>query len=177
MRITPPGARRGAAASSATPDTARGENPVNEREQETLRTRILDRIREGVKIPEIAAQIGVREIVVKKEIRGMRYEHSSGLHEAQEAAFRKASSIHGEAAQAIGDRFKMMTGMTFQEKTYQNMIEFYKPELQRILNARDQSTEIMKLPKSVLKTLRSNGIIIHERSTSAIASRARGILA
>jgi hypothetical protein len=57
------------------------------------------------------------------------------------------------------------------------MIEFYKPELQRILNARDQSTEIMKLPKSVLKTLRSNGIIIHERSTSAIASRARGILA
>jgi len=52
-----------------------------------------------------------------------------------------------------------MTGMTLKEKSFRNMIDFYKPSLKAIMKAKDQNAAIMKLPKSARGPLVRNGII------------------
>jgi len=57
------------------------------------------------------------------------------------------------------ERFLNMTGMTFQEKSFRNMIDFNKHDLLKILNSKNQHDAIMSLPKNIRKTLKNNGII------------------
>jgi len=52
-----------------------------------------------------------------------------------------------------------MTGMSFQEKSFRNMIDFNKHVLMKILNSNNQHAAIMSLPKSIRKILKNNGII------------------
>jgi len=52
-----------------------------------------------------------------------------------------------------------MTGMTFQEKSFRNMIDFNKHVLMKILNSKNQHAAIMRLPKNTRRTLKNNGII------------------
>ena len=62
-------------------------------------------------------------------------------------------------ARISNERFLNMTGMTFQEKSFRNMIDYNKHELMKILNSKNQHDAIMNLPKSIRKTLKKNGII------------------
>jgi hypothetical protein len=57
------------------------------------------------------------------------------------------------------ERFLSMTGITIQEQSFRNMIDFNKYELLKILKSKDQHAAIGKLPKSVRKTLKNYGII------------------
>jgi hypothetical protein len=57
------------------------------------------------------------------------------------------------------ERFQSMTGITLQEKSFRNMIDFNKHELLKILDSKDQNTAISRLPKSIKRTLKNNGII------------------
>jgi hypothetical protein len=57
------------------------------------------------------------------------------------------------------ERFLGMTGITLQEKSFRNMIDFNKPELLKILKSEDQNTAISRLPKNIRRTLVHNGII------------------
>jgi hypothetical protein len=57
------------------------------------------------------------------------------------------------------ERFQSMTGITLREKSFRNMIDFNKHELLEILKSEDQHYAIMKLSKSIQKTLKKNGII------------------
>ena len=69
-----------------------------------------------------------------------------------------------------------MTGMTFKEKSFRNMIEFYKPELRKILKSEKQYAAINKLPKSIRRILKNNGIIAYGRKNLRITSDAREYL-
>ena len=56
------------------------------------------------------------------------------------------------------ERFHIMTGKTFQEKNFENMINFYKSELRVIYRSRDERVGISGLSKNVRKTLKHNDI-------------------
>ena len=73
-------------------------------------------------------------------------------------------------------RFYGMTGMTFNEKTFQNMINFYKPELKKIMNSKDESNEISKLPKNDRRILKGNEIITRGYGKYEITPEARDFL-
>ena len=77
---------------------------------------------------------------------------------------------------SLGERFHRMTGMTFKEKAFNNMMSFYKPELTKILNAENECAAIRELPKSVRKTLKRNGIIAQGWKTPEITEHARAYL-
>ena len=80
------------------------------------------------------------------------------------------------AASFNDERFLNMTGMTFKEKSFLNMIEYNKHELMRVLKSRNQHNAIMNLPKSVRKTLKRNGIIIKKWRDNEIDERVQDYL-
>ena len=49
-------------------------------------------------------------------------------------------------------RFQRMTGITLEEKSFRNMIDYNKSALMKILKSEDQYAAIVKLPKSIRKT-------------------------
>jgi hypothetical protein len=56
------------------------------------------------------------------------------------------------------------------------MIDFYRPELMKVLGSGDQYSAIMDLPKSVRRTLIQNGIITNRRRKREITLRALELL-
>jgi len=69
-----------------------------------------------------------------------------------------------------------MTGITLKEKSFRNMVDFNKHELLKILKSEDQHAEIIKLPTSILKTLKKNGIITKRWQDNEISERAQEYL-
>lgn len=71
------------------------------------------------------------------------------------------------------ETFHSMTGMSLQEKTYLNMIAFYKPELMKVINSEDEAEALRKLSPSVKRSLKNNGIIIKGWGKYEITPEAR----
>jgi hypothetical protein len=69
-----------------------------------------------------------------------------------------------------------MTGITLQEKSFRNMIDFNKYELLNILKSNDQHAAIMSLPENIKKTLKRNGIITKRWQDNEISDRAQEYL-
>jgi hypothetical protein len=145
-------------------------------ERQRRRPTILNGVSQGFKNSEIATQLGVERWIITKDLKMMRRNGDAELKEAQRAQERLLAEKLLAHANVSNDWFTLMTGMTFQEKTFNNMIIFYKPELMRILRSGDQYAAIMKLPKSVRRTLLHNGIITNRRLKGEITSRARACL-
>ena len=74
------------------------------------------------------------------------------------------------------EKFLGMTGITLQEQSFRNMIDFNKHELLKILKSKDQHAAIVKLPTSIQKTLKKNGIIIRRWQDNEISERAQKYL-
>ena len=133
-------------------------------ERQERRPIILEGIRQDLKHSEIAIRLGVNRWVIMNDLRYMRYNGDLGLKRAQKAQdqirAKKQLALTGEKTHAKhNERFLRMTGMTLQEKTFRNMIDFNKHELMKILKSEDQNTAISRLPKSVRRNLLHNGII------------------
>ena len=128
------------------------------RERQERRLTILEGISQGLKHSEIASQLGVNKWVISNDLEFMRNNGDPELKEAQEA--QEQIRVDTPSVASIGnERFLNMTGMTFQEKSFNNMIDFNKHALIKILNSKNQTAAIMRLPKSIRKTLKRNGII------------------
>ena len=128
------------------------------RERQERRLIILEGISQSLKHSEIAAQLGVNRWVILKDIRFMRKNGDPELKKAKKAQ-EQIRANKPSIASISNERFLNMTGMTFQEKSFRNMIDFNKHELMKILNSKNQHAAIMSLPKSIRKTLKNNGII------------------
>jgi hypothetical protein len=148
----------------------------NVQELETRRLNILDGINEGFAYSKIADKLGVHLWVVMNDLKIMRHnrdpELKQAISKAQERVLEKKRSI----ANRPDERFHRMTGMTFKEKTFSNMMSFYKPEIRKILKAEDECAAIRDLPKSVRRTLKHNGIIAQGWRTPEITAIARTYL-
>ena len=73
-------------------------------------------------------------------------------------------------------RFYGMTGMTFKEKTFRNMINFHRPELEKVMGSKDESHEISKLSRNARKILKRNKIINYGCGYYEITPKARDFM-
>jgi hypothetical protein len=129
---------------------------------------ILKGISQDLKPSEISAQLGSNLGDITSDIKFMQRNGDLGLKQAEKAQVKvrekKVLLLSREKNHFKQNaRFQRMTGMTLQEKSFRNMIDFNKHELLKILKSTDQNTAIMKLPKSIRRNLRSNGIITKKR--------------
>ena len=125
---------------------------------------ILEGISQDLKHSEIATRLGVNRWVIMNDLRLMRYNRDPELRQAQEAQEQireKKRSVFAREKKHVkhNERFLDMTGMTLQEKSFRNMIDFYRPDLMKVLNSEDQNAAILELPKSIRRPLVHNGII------------------
>jgi hypothetical protein len=119
--------------------------------QEKRRSIILKGISKGLKPSEIATQLNVNLRIVTSDLKKMRYQKDPKLKQALKKAQEQIKEKKPSITSIQEERFLKMTGMTLEEKTLQNMIHFYKPELIKILQSDDQADAISKLPKDMGK--------------------------
>jgi hypothetical protein len=127
-------------------------------EQQKRRPVILKGIRMGLKNSEIATQLNVNRWVVTSDLKKMRYHGDSELKQSMKEA-QELLELKPSITSMQDERFLQMTGMTLEEKTFQNMLHFYKPELLKILRSEDREGAMSRLPKDIRRSLKKNGII------------------
>jgi IS30 family transposase len=144
----------------------RGQAPCSENEMtitlgelDECRQAILKGISQNLNYREIAAQLGVRRGDLIREVRFMRQSRDPGLLDAQRIGQAKTDEEKRSFSKKREEKFYNMTGMTFPEKSFQNMIHFYRPELMTILRSEDYEAAIRRLPNSIRRTLMHNGIL------------------
>jgi hypothetical protein len=148
------------------------QDQTRERERQKRHPVILQGISEDLKHSKIASQLGVNRWVIVNDLTLMRREGDPELKEARRAQALIQAGKQSVGAKERDERFVNMTGMTLQEKSFQNMIEFFKTELMNIMNSSDQNAAIMRLPKSTRRPLVKNGIITkgwHNRVITPLA--------
>jgi len=125
---------------------------------------------------EIATKMGVKLGRIKSDLKAMKYHRDPGLKQAYTDKKIRALASKQAHVNVRNERFKLMTGMTFQEKNFDNMVNYYRPELIKILGSKDEALAIMGLPKSVQKTLSRNEIINGLKFSRKVSSKARDYL-
>ena len=149
---------------------------IRVQEQERRRLDILDGINGGFAYSKIAAKLGVPLWVVMKDLKRMRYNSDPELKQAFRKVEEQVQARKQSVASRPEERFHRMTGMTFKEKTFSNMMSFYKHEIRKILRAEDECVAIRDLPRSVRRTLKRNGIIARGWKTPELSALAREYL-
>lgn len=126
------------------------------------RKAILDGIGMNYSYSEIAHKIGIRRRVLIRDINAMRKVRDPEFLEAEREAEARVDAEKNARSQAFDDDFFELTGMTLREKTFQNMVSFYRPELIKVLGSEDQVAAIRELPGSVRRTLKRNRILVKQ---------------
>ncbi len=144
---------------------------------ERRRTLILNGIAQDQKYSDIANNIGVSRWVVIKEVGKMRYNSDPALKKAK----KKQKKIRHEKNEDINskkihvqhnNKFLESTGITLEEKTFRNMVEFYQVELMNVIDSQDQNSVINSLPKNVRKTMIRNKIVTDNWHTHKLTPKA-----
>lgn len=143
-------------------------------EQETRRLGILEGIKNGLGNVKIAAGLGIPLLVLIKDLKRMRHNRDSELVQAHVTALDNAREKKQLIAELPNDRFYHMMGMSLTEKTFSNMMSFYRPEIMKILKSENEGDAIRQLPSSIRRTLKSNGIIA--QNFPQLTSRAHAYL-
>ena len=128
--------------------------------KEDRKQEILFGIRQNLSYKQIAYNIGIRRRELLRDIKSMRRTRDPELLMAQSIADAKLDEVKKAASKTLDKKFHDLMGMTLTEKSFQNMVYFYTPELTHILNSDDQMAAIRELPNSVRKTLTRNKILI-----------------
>jgi hypothetical protein len=142
---------------------------------------ILEGISQDLKHSEISAQLGANRWLIMSDIKFMQNNGDLGLEQAEKAQIqvreKKVLLLTKEKTHfKQNERFLSMTGITLQEKSFRNMIDFNKHELLKILKSEDQNAAIFKLSTSIQKTLKRNGIITKRWQDNEITERAQEYL-
>jgi len=142
---------------------------------------ILEGISQDLGHSEISAQLGANRWVVRSDIKYMQRNDDLGLRLAKEdqALIREKKVLlltEGTRQFKQNQRFQSMTGITLQEKSFRNMIDYNRHDLLNVLRSDDQNAEIFKLSSSIQKTLKKNGIITKRWKDNEITERAQEYL-
>jgi hypothetical protein len=125
---------------------------------------------------EIAAEMGVMKWIVLHDLRAMKYNRDPELKQAYLDQETRANASKQSKINLRDVKFHNMTGMTFQEKNFENMINYYKAELQVIYKSQDERVAISSLSKNVRKTLKHNDITAGHGSREKLSGKARDYL-
>ena len=145
-------------------------------ERESRRYTILEGISKDLSYSDIAAELGVNKWIITSDIRKMQHERDPELKQMYQKKKELIMAKKQMSAQKRDNRFYGMTGMTIDEKMFQNMINFHKPELKKVMGSKNESKAISKLSKNVRKTLQTNKIIIRGCGKYEITPKARDFL-
>jgi hypothetical protein len=143
---------------------------------EERRLLILKGINQDLSSIEIAAEMGVGKWIILSDLRAMKYNKDPEL---KQAYFNKDTRANADKQSQINlrdERFQHMTGKTFQEKNFENMINYYKTELLVICKSKDECTAITGLSKDIRKTLKHNEILTGRKGNNQLTSKARDYL-
>jgi hypothetical protein len=130
-----------------------------------------------LKYSEIASQIGASQGILRSDIKYMRRNDDLGFKQAEKdqllvRELNAKDSIHVQQ----NERFLDMTGISLQEKSFRNMIDFNKNALMKILQSEDQNAGITKLSSSIQKSLKKHGIVTKRMQDKEITNRAKEYL-
>lgn len=145
-------------------------------DRESRRFTILEGISKDLSNLEIASQLGVDKWIVSSDIRKMQHERDPELRQMYQKKKELIMAKKQMSAQKRDNRFYGMTGMTIDEKMFQNMIHFHKPELKKVMGSKNESKAISKLSRNVRKILQTNKIIIRDCGKYEITPKARDFL-
>lgn len=145
---------------------------INTLERANRRQTLLNGIKQNLNYNEIATQLGVKRGVITADIKAMWLSRDTDLRDARRISQANVDKERKSISIRRDEKFYDMTGMTFHEQSFQNMVNFYKPELMTILNSGDHETAIRNLSKSTRKTLIKNGIL-KTRGKTVIVQQAR----
>jgi hypothetical protein len=143
---------------------------------EERRLIILRGIRQDHTNIEIAAEMGVGKWTVLNDLRAMSYSKDPELKQAYADKEMRLHANKVSITNVRDEKFLSMTGMTFQEKNFRNMINYYKAELQLIYKSKDECTAITGLSTDIRKTLKRNDILTGHRGRIQLTDKARDYL-
>ena len=143
---------------------------------EDRRLMILKGIGQDLTNLEIATEMGVNRWIVMKDLKVMKYNRDPELKQAYHDQETRVMAIKRSLINVRDEKFHLMSGMTFQEKNFENMVNFYRPELTKVLESKDEYIAIMVLAKNIQRVLTHNGIIAGRRYRRQISPKARGYL-
>ena len=149
-------------------------NNVASREERRLM--ILEGINQDHSSIEIAAEMGVGKWMVLNDLRAMKYNKDPELKQAYLDKETRAHTYRQSQTNLRDERFHQMTGKTFNEKNFENMINYYKSELQVIYKSKDERVAITKLSKNVRRTLKHNEILAGHGLRERLSGKARDYL-
>jgi IS30 family transposase len=147
----------------------------NESIQDNHRQVILDGISQNIGYTELASRLGVSRKEVIREVKTLRRRRDADLFEARRAARGRVDEEKLSASRRRDERFFRMAGMTIHEKSFQNMVQFYKPEILSILESENKEAAVSEIPQSVRKILRKYDILT-SRSVPEVSQRAQNQL-
>ena len=148
----------------------------NVRGPEERRLIILEGIDHDLNDLEIAAQMGINRWIVMRDLRSMKFNKDPELKQAYLDQENRVLKKRQSLTNVRDESFHLLTGMTFQEKNFENMINFYKPELTKIIMSRDENIAISGLYKNIQRVLKHNEIIGGGKNRRKITSKARAYL-
>ncbi len=125
---------------------------------------------------EIAAEMGVAKWTILKDLRLMTHNRDPELRQAYADKEARLTAKMDSVRAVRDDKFHHMTGKTFQEKNFENMIDYYRAELQVIFKSRDEVSAIGRLDTCIRKTLKRNEILTGHRGRSQLTDKARAYL-
>jgi len=115
---------------------------------------ILEGISQDLGHSEISALLGATRWVVRSDIKYIQRNDDPGLilekEDRAQIREKKALLLTEETRYfKQNQRFQSMTGITLQEKSFRNMIDYNRHDLLIVLRSDDQNAAIFKLSKSI----------------------------
>ena len=149
-------------------------NDVREREERRLA--ILKGIGQDLNILDIASQLGVNKCLIMSDLRHMRHNKASELKQANEDRFARILANKRSLTKIRNEKTRLMIGMTIEEKNFENVVNFYRSELMKILESKNEELGIKGLSQSVRKIFEKNEIIDWRTNNHLISPKARAYL-
>jgi hypothetical protein len=113
---------------------------------------------------------------VLNDLRAMRYNKDPELKQAYSDKEARTRVNLQSRIKLRDDKFHKMSGMTFQEKNFDNMVNYYGAELKIIYKSKDERAAISELSKNIRKTLKRNDITTGHGSREQLSVKARDYL-
>ena len=137
---------------------------IRAQKQALRRPSVLEGISQNQNYKEIADKVGVNQIDIFRDVNTMRFNKDPGLVEAQRMGHAKRKKEQVLWSESLEEKFIKMTGKSIQEKSFENMVFHYKPELLIVLESGDFETGIKKLSLNTRRALVKAGLLNKEHT-------------
>jgi hypothetical protein len=146
------------------------------REPKKRHLAILKGIGQDLNILDIASRLGVNKYLIMSDLRHMRHKKASELKQAYEERFACRLANKRSLTKIRNEKIRLMIGTTIEEKNFENMVNFYRSELMKILESKNEEHAIKGLSRSMRRSFENNEIIDWRTNNRLISSKARAYL-